>query len=132
MLIDKALGGAIKASAFKEIEAEEFSIGNDDLSLWLVPEGFVYNDNSESFVQEDEDTTSMLLRLEETMLIDKAQAAAIKASAFKEIEAEEFSVGNDDLSLWLVPEGFLYNDNSESFVQEVSALSMPWPKPLPL
>jgi cytochrome b involved in lipid metabolism len=42
----------IPVSAFKSIEAEEFCQGNDSLSLWLVPAGYVYDADAQSWVTE--------------------------------------------------------------------------------
>jgi len=45
-------GQPIPASAFTEINAEEFYEGESTLSLWLLPEGFVYDVQAENWVNE--------------------------------------------------------------------------------
>lgn len=155
----EAADGVIQASAFQEIGAEEFFEG-DDLSLWLVPEDYVYDTDTQKLVQNAarplvyepllSSSQSLhgrtqkgidLVVLDDFCLSPKttkgqgnqwiAPAVAraeppeipvgpIQASAFKEIEAEEFSVGSGDLALWLVPEDHVYDDRTERFVQENS------------
>lgn len=58
---------------------------------------------------------------EKTFIRPEAVSEPIPVSAFQDIEAEEFYEGNDGLSLWLVPTGFVYDVCVQNWVQELDS-----------
>jgi len=51
--------------------------------------------------------------------VDSPKEEPIPASVFKSIEAEEFYEGVGELSLWLVPTGYVYDNETQQWVQDI-------------